>query len=158
MWQISPDELRRLLASEEELEKFCESRFPETYGEDFEDDGISLDKIWHLLHYLITGGAENEDYPLAYAIMVGYLLHESWGDWVFLPPDEVREVSDALSSLSEDDFYMKCTAESVSELDIYKYPSVSEEDVDEALEDFRILKEYYADAATKGNAILRLFH
>ena len=90
--------------------------------------------------------------------MIGYLLHESWGDWVFLPPDEVREVSDALSSLSEDDFYMKCTAESVSELDIYKYPSVSEEDVDEALEDFRILKEYYADAANKGNAILRLFH
>jgi len=158
MWQIKSTELKQLLVSEEALEEFCDSRFPETYDEDFEDDGLWLDKIWHLLHYQITGDAENEEYPLAYAIMIGHLLHESWSDWVYLPPDEVKEVSYALSSLSEDDFYMKCKPESVSELDIYKYPSVHKEDVDDALEYFRKLKDYYQDAANKGNAMLRYFH
>ncbi|MBW1803052.1 MAG: YfbM family protein [Deltaproteobacteria bacterium] len=158
MWQIAPDELARLLTSEDAVDDFMESRFPETYDEDYEDDGLSLEKIWHLLHYLITGDAENEEYPLAYAIMVGYLLHKSWNNLIYLPSDEVREVSDAISSLSEDDFYMKYKPESVSELDIYKYPSVHKEDVDDALEYFRKLKDYYQDAANKGNAMLRYFH
>jgi hypothetical protein len=157
MWQITPADLKRLLASEEALEAFCDSHFPETYDKNFEDDGLCLDKVWHLLHYLITGGPENEDYPLAYAIMIGHLLHESWGDWVYLSPDEVKEVSDALSTLTEDDFYMKSKPESVLRLDIYRYPSISKKDVDDAIEYFRKLKDYYQDAAKRGNAMLRVF-
>lgn len=110
------------------------------------------------MHYLITGDAENEEYPLAYAILIGYLLHESLSGWTYLPPDDVREVSNALSSLTEAGFHKKCKPDSVPELDIYKYPSVYEEDIDEAIEYFRKLKYFYQDAVKNGNAIIRYFH
>ena len=72
-------------------------------------------------------------------------------------PDEVKEVSYAISSLSEDDFYMKCKNKSVSELGIYRFPFIYKENVDDALEYFRKLKNYYQEAANKGNAMLRVF-
>ena len=67
MWQISPLELDRLLDSEDSVEEFIDSRFPpysdeDNDFEDFEskeselaDEGLYLDKGWHLLNYLITG-------------------------------------------------------------------------------------------------------
>jgi hypothetical protein len=162
MYQITPDELETILDSEAAFEKFHDSCFPETLDEDegiefssMEENSLYLGKMWHLLHYLITGDADNEDYPLACAVMAGYLLHKSWNDWSFLPSDQVKEIAEALVGLSDDDLRRVGEIRPIPE--IYRTPSISKDTVEEALDYFHNLKDYYQDASDNGNAILRSF-
>lgn len=155
MWQVTLDELEQLLASSDVVYDFIEAHFPEEYDDDFEDNGIDFGKAWHLLHYFITGEIGDAEYPLGHAVLGGYCLNESWDGLSYLSPDDVVKVEAALSALSETDFYKKCTSDSTPELEIYKFPSISNEDVEESIEDFKRLKAYYRDAAKNGNALIR---
>ena len=165
IYQITPDELETFLSSEEAFEKYLDSLFPEdpledentaysSSEEDSFDEGIGLDKMWHLLHYLITGDVDNEDYPLAYAVMVGYRIYDSRDDWSFLPSDQVKEIAEALAVLSDDDLRKIGEIRPIPE--IYRTPSISEY-IDEALVYFHKLKDYYQDASDNGNVLLRVF-
>ena len=157
MWQITVLQLEKLLSSGDAVENFIDSRFAETLNED--DEGLYLDKMWHLLHYLITGDEEGEEYPLAYAIMVGYPLNESGEDTSFLPPDIVKDVAEGLSTLSEADMRKLCDPDVTPHPEIYKYPfPIHEEDIDEAIEYLKQLREYYQHASDNGNAMLRFFY
>ena len=158
MWQITTLQLEQLMSSEEAVENFIDSRFAETSNED-DDEGLYLDKIWHLVHYLVTGDAEGGEYPLGHAILGGYMLQESVEDTSFLPPDIVKDVAAGLSTLSEADMRKLFDPDVTPKPEIYKYPfPIHEEDFDEALSFFRRVKEYYQDAAKNGNAMIRLFH
>ena len=156
MWQISPSDLDQLLDSEDSVEELIDSRFPPYSDEDndFEDleskeseladEGLYLDKGWHLLNYLITGDAEGGDYPLVHAIMAGHLLHESWNDLVYSRVDEVKDVAKALSDLSEEDLRKNCNNKSLIKAKIYRFPKgVNKYDLKEILDDFHRLKEYF---------------
>jgi len=160
MWQVTPDKLDQLLDSEDTVEAFINSCFSEALEDDADEyEDLNLDKIWHLLHYLIIGDAENEDYPLAHAIMVGHLLHESRNDLIYSLPDEVKDISRALSTLSKKDLWKNCDPKLTTKAEIYRYPKgVDEHEFDEAMKDFRRLKRFYNNAAEKGNSILRFFH
>jgi len=159
MWQITTEEIDKFMELEETINDFVESQFPETYDDDFEDNALSLDRIWHLLHYLITGEEEGEKYPLAFAIRVGHFLHESWSEMSWIAPNEVRDVAEALAVLSEEDLRKRGGEDSMSKVNIYKYPgALSEDDFIDVLMEFNRLKGYYKDASEKGNAMLRFFH
>jgi hypothetical protein len=158
MWQITTLQLEQLMSSEDAMENFIDSRFAETANED-DDEGLYLDKIWHLLHYLITGDAEGGEYPLGHAILGGYMLHESGEDTSFLPPEIVKDVAEGLSTLTEADMRKLCDQDITPKPEIYKYPfPIDEEDFEDALSFFRQVRELYKDAAEKGNAMFRFFH
>ena len=158
MWQITTLQLEQLMSSEDAVENFIDSRFTETPNED-DDEGLYLDKIWHLVHYLVTGDAEGGEYPLGVAILGGYILHKLGEDTSFLPPDIVKDVAEGLSTLSEADMRKLCDPDVTPKPEIYKYPfPIYQEDFDEGLSFFRQVKEYYQKAAKNGNAMFRFFH
>ena len=172
MYQITPDGLEKILGSKDAFERLYHSLYPpEDLDEDeeveglrneeysyCEEEGLELDKIWDLVHYLITGDADKADYPLGYAIMAGYYLFKDfWPQWSFVPSDYVKDVAEALALLSDDD--LRKTGKIRPTPNLYKYPSMSNGGLclEEPIEYFHKLKDYYQDAADKGNAILRIF-
>ncbi len=171
MWQMEISKMERLLTSEEACKEFLEAQFPDPdeegekggegrkakYSVDPEDDGIDIGKSWHILHYLITGDEESGETPLAYAIMEGRPVVGLGGEFCWLAPEEVKDVADALDALSEEVLWKRSGKDSMSKVDIYKYPGeVIEDKLEDVLVDFNRLREYYKDAAVKGNAVLRL--
>ena len=121
------------------------------------DKDLYLGKMWHLLHYLLTGDENGEKYPLAYAISVGYSINEIWSDLTYVEPHEVKDVADALNDISEDEFRRRCAGGSFVEKEIYRYSDdLDDDETVEVLEYFIKLKEFYIDAASKGNAVLHL--
>lgn len=71
-----------------------------------DDDGHGFEKSWHGVHYLLTGSAWEGKPSLAYLVKGGTELE--WDDsWFEVPPraltsDQVREWSEALSSVTDE--------------------------------------------------------
>ena len=164
MYQITPDGLEIILGSEDAFERLYYFLYPpEDLDKDEEaeglrneehsycdEEGLELEKMWHLVHYLITGDPDNADYPLGYAIMAGYyLFQDSWPEWSFVPSDYVKDVAEALAVLSDDD--LRKTGKIRPTPRLYKYPSMFRGclDLEEAIEYFHKLKDYYQDAPKK---------
>jgi len=163
--------MEQFLISEGACEEFLETQFPDPdaeeedagrqrtakYSVDPEDEGIYMGKTWHLLHYLITGTEEGEEFPLAYAVMVGHPVEGLGGEFCWLTPEELKDVARALDNLSKEDLRKRSNKDSMSKADIYKYPKgLTKKQLEEVMVYFNKLKEYYKDAAKKGNAMLRL--
>ena len=167
LWQITPEKLNHLKASEEAVEEFIDFCFPETFDEEvfydtsktmqYYDKDLCLEKMWDLLHYLLTGDENSEQYPLSYAIVVGYSINEIWSDLTYVEPNEVKDVADALNDISEGELRKRCAGGSFAEKEIYRCPDdLDDDETVEVLEYFFKLKEFYIDAASKGNAVLHL--
>ena len=167
LWQITPEKLMEYRSSDEAVEDFIDFCFPEMYDEQvfkdksktkkYYEEDLCLGKMWHLLHYLLTGDENSEKYPLAYAIVVGYSINDNWEDLTFIEPHEVKDTADALNDISEDEFHKRCVEGSFSEKEIYRCPGdLDDNEVSETLEYFVRLKEFFIDAANKGNAVLHL--
>jgi hypothetical protein len=161
MWQITPENLEKLLSSEEAIEAFMESQFPDPDSPDAvaetftEDDGIELGKTWHFVHYLITGDAKGGEYPLGYAIMIGRPFDKYSSDLTWRSPDEVKDIAEALANLSEQDLLKRRNPPKASKIRIYDYPAgFKKKDIEEVLPYFRKLRDYYSAAAKQGNALL----
>ncbi|MFO7462061.1 MAG: YfbM family protein [Desulfatiglandales bacterium] len=161
MWQITPENLEKLSSSEETIEAFMESQFPDPDSPDAvtetltEDDGMELGKTWHFLHYLITGDAKSGEYPLGYAVMIGHPFNKYLSDLTWRSPDEVQDIADALANISEKELLKKRNPPKTSKIQIYDYPAgFKKKDIEEVLPYFRKLRGYYSAAAKQGNAML----
>ena len=109
------------------------------------------------MHYLLTGDENNGKYPLSHAIVAGYSINEIWSDLNFIEPHEVNDVANALNDISDDEFRKRCVGELFTDKEIYKCPDEFDDDeIIEILKYFKALKEFYLDAARKGNAVLHL--
>jgi len=174
MWQVTPDQLDKLKSSDEAVEDFIDACYPvdpdepderdtrrELYfnEDDLLDDGIGLEKIWHLLHYLITGDPNEGEYPLSCAIMCGRPISEDSDEISYLLPDDVKEVAKALSALNDDDLRSRFNPDEIIKAKIYRYENyeADEHDLKEVLRLFHKLRKYYKNAAKKGNAIIHHF-
>ena len=122
-------------------------------GENPGKEGLSLEKSWHSLHYLLTGKAEEAPPPLGNAILGGMPIGDQmgYGPARFLTPEQVREVSLALNAVTMDDLFARFDIELMSEANIY---ACEGEEIEQVQYYFVNLTRYYNDAATKGNAIL----
>ena len=131
-------------------------RHEHAVGETFtEDDGMELGKTWHFVHYLITGDAKGGEYPLGYAIMIGYPFDNYSSDLTWRSPDEVKDIAEALANLSEQDLLKRRNLPKASKSRIYDYPAgFKRKDVEEVLPYFRNLRNYYSAAAKKGSAMM----
>lgn len=119
---------------------------------------MSLDKDWHGVHYVLCGEAEPGSQLVSQAVLGGVELGEGEGFSGYGPPRyfiaaQVAELAKALSKpelLSE--AAARFDAARMSEIGIY--PGWRPSDANEVMDGFRRLRDFYADAADKGRAII----
>jgi Domain of unknown function (DUF1877) len=117
-----------------------------------EEGGLSLEKSWHSLHYLLTGAVGEAPPPLGNAILGGTAIGDDvgYGPARFLTPEQVREVAEALRCFNTK--HMAERFDTMPSGEIYAPP---DEDESEDLQHyFEQLVNYYTDAAARGNAML----
>jgi Domain of unknown function (DUF1877) len=119
--------------------------------------GVSLEKAWHGLHYLLTGEAWGGNGPLAFLLVGGEQLgkdQESPLRW-FTPDDTVRIHQD-LSGVSDEKLWSRFDADEMEKQQIY--PCIwdeGEEDLkQEYLTYFHELKQVVAAAVQSGQGFL----
>lgn len=122
--------------------------------EGHEENGLNLEKSWHVLHYLLTGKAEEAPPPLGNAILGGKEIGPDlgYGPARFLEPDQVREVASALSSITSEDLAKRFDLQAMIAANIY--PVRDESELPLAQDCFQHLADYYSEAAAAGNAML----
>jgi hypothetical protein len=148
--ELSPGEERKIRS--EVFKKLMEES-PLQDGPDVE--GLRLEKSWHALHYLLNGTAEQAAPPLGNTIMGGEEIGEErdYGRVRFLTPLEVRQVAEALATISKDDLVRRFDIANMQAVNVI-YPCRDQSEVELAQHYFEHLSRYYADAAASGNGML----
>jgi len=87
-----------------------------------EGESCDLDKAWHALHFLLTGGADDDGTSLSFLVSGGTEIVEL--DQGYAPPRllssaEVRRVHAALSELSDDALRARFDGARMDALDVY---------------------------------------
>jgi hypothetical protein len=118
------------------------------------EEGLNLEKSWHVLHFLLTGKTEDAPPPLGNAILGGKEIGDDlgYGPARFLTSQQVREVAAALITISNDDLASRFDLDAM--LAAHIYPVRDESELELAQHYFDYLSRYYADAAARGNAML----
>jgi Domain of unknown function (DUF1877) len=119
--------------------------------------GLSLEKSWHSLHYLLTGSALETNSTLGKTILGGRELGPDigYGPARFLEPPEVKEVATALKKVSKDDLAKRFDLQAMVAANVYACHDKSELKL--ALHYFTQVVKYYSDAARRGHSMLLYF-
>ena len=120
---------------------------------------ISLDKEWHGVHFVLCGEVEPGATLLSKAVLGGTVLGEDdegfsgYGPARSFRPAQVAELSVALSSPeTEAEAAARFDAARMSKLGIY--PGWRASDAEPVMQALRRLRDFYADAASKGRGIV----
>lgn len=119
-----------------------------------DEAGLSLEKSWHSLHYLLTGSAGEVASPHGNAVLGGTPIGGDlgYGPARVLDSQQVRDVASALAGLSKDDLARRFDLRAMSAAEVYACDDQGELEL--AQHYFEHLVRYYADAAARGNAVL----
>ena len=119
-----------------------------------DENGLSLEKSWHTLHYLLSGSAEEADSPPGNAILGGKEVGPDlgYGPARFLNPNQVREVAAALKKVSNDDLARRFDLNAMKAAKIYACKDEGELEL--AQHYFQHVVQYYTEAASRGNAMV----
>lgn len=148
---VAPDKLQELIREPANV-------FPTFYPRDFSrptGPHLDLDKMWHGLHYILTGTAWDGEPPLSLAILGGTEIGEDtgYGPPRYLTPTEVRAVTAALSNVPHDVFLARFDPMAMNQAEIYS--GGWEQCAPEGLIDWLArLASFYHQAATAGLAVL----
>jgi hypothetical protein len=119
---------------------------------------ISLDKNWHGLHFLLCGSAEPDGTVLGQAILGGTDLEEDegfsgYGPARSLSAEQVRTISEQLSlPATAEQAAGRFDAAKMNPLGIY--PGFRANDSAELMKEFERLRDFYAEAAREGKAVV----
>jgi len=120
---------------------------------------LSLDKEWHGVHYMLCGKVEPDDSLLSKAVLGGTILGEDdegfsgYGPARCFTPQEVADLSRALSNPEvEDQASVRFDASEMTRLEIY--PGWRATDREQVIDALRRLRDFYAEAASKGRGIV----
>ncbi|MGB6412728.1 MAG: YfbM family protein, partial [Candidatus Cybelea sp.] len=122
-------------------------------------DVLSLDKAWHGVHYLLCGESEPGPTLLSQAVLGGSALGDDdegfsgYGPARYFTAERVAQLAAQLSAPElEAEAVGRFDAGRMEELGIY--PGWKASDADWVMDGFRRLRDFYAEAARKGNAIV----
>lgn len=119
--------------------------------------GISLDKGWHGVHYLLCGAALPNSTVLGQAVMGGTDIGEDFGGYGearYFTPEQVAATARELNRAGLED-EMKARFEPARMAAAEVYPGGWEATRGDWLfEEFHKLRDFYADASAKGFAVL----
>ena len=120
---------------------------------------FSLDKDWNGVHYLLCGEKESGETPLSQAVLGGTEIggdpegFSGYGPARYFTAAQVAKISQALSRPElEAEAAGRFDAGRMNQLDIY--PGWEPAHKDALLEALRGLRDFYADAARNGRAIV----
>jgi hypothetical protein len=121
------------------------------------EEFLDLDKAWHGLHWLLTGTTDDASTATGAAIMGGTEIGEDWGYGPprLLRPGDVRRVADALGEVDGDDLHGRFDPTAMTAADVY--PFIWDEDdvfAEYLAPSFEMLRDFYARAASRGDAVL----
>jgi hypothetical protein len=118
------------------------------------EEGLTLEKSWHCLHYLLTGTAWETDTVLGKAILGGAEIGPDmgYGPARYLEPNEVKNVAKALNTVSKEDLTSRFNLEAMKAANIYACRDEGELSL--AQDYFKQVCNYYDEAATRGDAML----
>jgi len=148
------DELVNLLMSRlgERQPPAAAGSAPQAKGAD-----ISLDKGWHGVHCLLCGAAEPNSTVLGQAVMGGTEIGEDFGGYGearYFTPEQVAETARELGRAALET-EMKARVDPARMLSAGIYPGGWDvTGADWLLEEFRKLRDFYADANATGFAVL----
>lgn len=147
--QLTPSDLDTLIANPSAVESFI---YP-----DEDENCIDIDKAWHGIHFMLTGQQFDGDPLLSNVIFSGAVIGDDvgYGPARYLTATEVAEVAEALQSLPPDEFAKRYDATALTANDIYPQIWSGDEDLEYILSWYGTLRDYYAGAASKGNAMLQ---
>ena len=162
--RVSPATLAEIIATYPAAEDYSEN---EEYSEEMEaqafemwrKDGDTLDlgKLWHALHFLLTGSAYEGEEPLCYLTVGGTTVgSEGWGFLSLLSPQQTAAFAESLATLSQDEFASRFDAEQMTREEIY--PSYWWHEMPEArlllANQFDELRTFVAQAVARGQGLI----
>jgi hypothetical protein len=119
---------------------------------------LSLEKMWHAIHWLLTGAPIGGPEPLSLAILGGQPAGADlgFGPARLLAPEQVRAVAAALKGIDFDALWSRFDAARMDQDEIY--PQVWDEPEDELREEiagyYQELALLYESAAQAGDGML----
>jgi hypothetical protein len=121
---------------------------------------FSLDKDWHIFHYVLNGTAHGGDGPLADAVLGGREIPDvegvmGYGPLRYLEPNQVQSVADALAGVNPTRLLSKLDLRDAQAKKIYLSHTLSNlTDWSHFPGLFEEFRAFYGDAARQGNAML----
>lgn len=113
-----------------------------------------LDKTWHVVHFLLTGSAEDGEGPLSFLLAGGRPVGEvdlGFGPGRLFVREELQEIAQALGRISESDLPSRYRPERMG--DLYGWaPGRDEDELFIATHYFNVLKDFVG--ASVGSALL----
>jgi hypothetical protein len=118
------------------------------------EEGLTLEKSWHCLHYLLTGTAGETDSVLGKAILGGREIGPDvgYGPARYLEPNEVKKVAKSLKTVSKKDLVSRFDLKAMKAAKIYACRD--ERELQLAQDYFTRVCNYYDEAAARGDAML----
>jgi len=134
-------------------------------SEELADSGAvtDLDKAWHIVHFVLSGKVwESGGEPLSRMVLGGAIVNEDsdggYGPSTYLTVDEVREISAAAESVSEEWFRERYDKVKKNGKEVYILDSANESEYDELFEYawsyFLEAKEFFKQAAQEKQNIV----
>lgn len=120
------------------------------------EDAIDVDKAWHAIHFLLTQYAWECEAPLADVVLGGTAIggDVGYGPARYITSAQVKEVAAKLPSRESLGTAFDAKAMSSEEI----YPEIwdeGDEALDYVLEYYDMLRSFFLEAASRGNAILK---
>lgn len=154
---ITPEDFERLQTNPEAANSFLSS-----------ESSLSLEKSWHVIHYLLTDHPELGDHtftdpPLGTIVLGGRSTQFqcSYGMVRYLMPEEVAIAAEALNTISLESLEVKCDAESFNSAEVYPLGRRGEWDEDEIEGEIQFLRllypaltNFFKEAANNGHIVL----
>ncbi len=124
------------------------------------EPGLSLEKSWHGIHYVLTGAAEGGRPPLSWTVLgdkeipdTGKLM--GYGPAHALTAEQVDSVSKAIARFTKEKFRRGFNLKAMKTAQIYAVSSIG--DVEYIWTYFQKLKAFYLQATKQHNGLLSYF-
>ena len=124
------------------------------------EPGLSLEKSWHGIHYVLTGAAEGGRPPLSWAVSGDKEIPDTaklmgYGPAHVLTAQQVNSVRRAIAKFTQEKFRRRFDPEAMKAAKIYGVKS--SEDMEYHWTHFQKLKTFYAEATQKRQGMLCYF-
>lgn len=116
--------------------------------------GVDLDKIWHVLHYALTGTPEEVEHPLGFLMVEGESEEEQEMGGTRFDAAACAKIAEAFEALDHDDVEARLKDPKAADLDLYCWPVGSNEIIPAIYE----LADLFKGAAETDQAILSMMY
>ena len=154
-----------LRVTKAELEEFLndssllESRIYNDESDEEDPCLVDIDQSWDGIVFLLTGKSfENNTHPLAKVLFSDQLIDEEqdlgYGPAQYVTAEQVKELHDQIATISTDELRKRFDAGKMKEAGVFPDVWENPDTVDYLIEYFETIKEVYALAAKKDEAII----